>query len=79
MSEPDLDSNRQLTVVEPTSSRKVSRAIAASIAVPAIDAEAGDAAVKRFLEWQRRRNAPTYPFTPSYWLYTGTRGHQSAS
>jgi site-specific recombinase XerC len=51
MSEPTSKSDQQLTVVPAANSRKISRTVAASIGVPAIVADAGDAAAKRFLEF----------------------------
>jgi site-specific recombinase XerD len=51
MPETEPNPDRQLTVVLADSSRKTSRAVAASIVVPAIVADAGDAAAKRFLEF----------------------------
>ena len=47
--EPTPD--QQLTVVPTAGSRKMSRAVAATIVVPAIIADAGDSATKRFLEF----------------------------
>jgi integrase/recombinase XerD len=51
VSEPDPNPDRQLAVVPAAGSRKISRAIAASIVVPVIVADPGDAAAKRFLEF----------------------------
>jgi integrase/recombinase XerD len=51
MSESEPNPAQQLTVVPTTGSRKTSRAAAASTVVPAIVADAGDAAAKRFLEF----------------------------
>jgi site-specific recombinase XerD len=50
---PDTESNlsHELTVVPAAKPPRLSRAIAASIVVPAIVADAGDAAAKRFLEF----------------------------
>jgi integrase/recombinase XerD len=50
---PDTESNpdQQLTVVPAAGARKISRAVASSIVVPAIVADAGDRAARRFLEF----------------------------
>jgi integrase/recombinase XerD len=45
------DQTRQLTVVPLANSRKISATVAASIVVPAIVADAGDHAARRFLEF----------------------------
>jgi site-specific recombinase XerD len=45
------EQTRQLTVVPAANSRKISAAVAASIVVPAIVADAGDRATRRFLEF----------------------------
>jgi site-specific recombinase XerD len=51
MSEIELNPDGQLTVVPAAKPMRISRAVAASIVVPAIVADAGDAAAKRFLEF----------------------------
>jgi site-specific recombinase XerD len=51
MPESESNPSRQLTVVPAAKPPRMSRAIAASIVVPAIVADAGDAAAKRFLEF----------------------------
>jgi site-specific recombinase XerD len=51
MSDQTPDQARQLTVVPAASSRKISATVAASIVVPAIVADAGDRAARRFLEF----------------------------
>jgi site-specific recombinase XerD len=51
MSESKPEPGRRLTVVPAAKPTRMSRAIAASIVVPAIVADAGDAAAKRFLEF----------------------------
>jgi site-specific recombinase XerD len=51
MEDTEPNPNRELTVVSPAKLPRMSRAIAASIVVPAIVADAGDAAAKRFLEF----------------------------
>jgi Phage integrase family len=51
MSDTEPKSDQQLTVVPAAGSRKIARAVAASIVVPAIVADAGDTATKRFLEF----------------------------
>ena len=63
MAESDPNPDRPLTVVPIDSSRKISSAVAASIVVPAIVADAGEHAAKRFLEFFaatiRNRNTRT--------------------
>ena len=63
MSELDPESSRQRTVVSAAKPPRLSRAIAATIVVPAIIADAGNAAAKRFLEFFavtiRNRNTRT--------------------
>jgi site-specific recombinase XerD len=49
--ETEPKSSHVLTVVEPAKTPKISAAVAASIVVPTIVADAGDAAAKRFLEF----------------------------
>jgi site-specific recombinase XerD len=51
MSETEPKSGRQLAVVEPVKVPRISRAIAAEIVVPAIVADAGEHATRRFLEF----------------------------
>jgi site-specific recombinase XerD len=51
MPETEPNPSHELTVVSPAKPSRLSRAIAASIVVPAIVAGAGDAAAKRFLEF----------------------------
>jgi hypothetical protein len=51
MEESEPNPDRQLTVVPAAKPPRLSRAIAASIVVPAIVTDAGDAAAKRFLEF----------------------------
>jgi len=50
MSDQTLEPHRQLTVVPAAKAPRISRVVAASIAVPAIVADAGDQAARRFLE-----------------------------
>jgi site-specific recombinase XerC len=45
------DQTRQLAIIPAANSRKISAAVAASIVVPAIVADAGDQAARRFLEF----------------------------
>jgi len=63
MSDTEPNPDQQLTVVPAAGSRKIARSVAASIVVPAIVADAGDAAAKRFLEFFavtiRNRNTRT--------------------
>jgi len=63
MQESEPNPDQQLIVVPAAGSRKISRAVAASVVVPAIVADAGDAAAKRFLEFFgvtiRNRNTRT--------------------
>src|SRR5271165_7443681 len=63
MSESQPNPDRHLTVVPATRAPRISRAIAAMIVVPAIIADAGDDATKRFLEFFaviiRNRNTRT--------------------
>jgi site-specific recombinase XerD len=63
MPESDPNPDRPLTVAPGDSSRKISAAVAASIVVPGIVADAGEAAAKRFLEFFaatiRNRNTRT--------------------
>jgi hypothetical protein len=51
MSESEPKSSRQLTVVPAANTPRISAAAAASIVVPAIIADAGDQAARRFLEF----------------------------
>jgi hypothetical protein len=51
MSEREPKSNRQLTVVPSAKAPRISRAIAAEIVVPAIVADTGDQAARRFQEF----------------------------
>lgn len=51
MEESESKTGRQLTVVPPEKPVRISAAIAATIAVPAIIADAGDRAARRFLEF----------------------------
>jgi hypothetical protein len=51
MSESEPKSGRQLIVVETAKAPRISATVAASIVVPTIVADAGDAAAKRFLEF----------------------------
>jgi site-specific recombinase XerD len=51
MSEREPKSGRQLTVVPSAKAPRISASVAASIVVPAIVADAGDAAARRFLEF----------------------------
>ena len=51
MSETRTDQTRQLTVAPAANSRKIYATVAASIVVPAIVADAGDHAARRFLEF----------------------------
>ena len=63
MSDTEPNPDQQLTVVPAAGSRKIARSVAASIVVPAIVADAGDQAVRRFLEFFaatiRNRNTRT--------------------
>jgi hypothetical protein len=63
MPESDSNPDRPLTVASAAKAPKISAAVAASIVVPAIVADAGDAAAKRFLEFFaatiRNRNTRT--------------------
>jgi site-specific recombinase XerC len=63
MNESELNPSHELTVVQAEGPLQVSRAVASSIVVPAIVADAGDAATKRFLEFfavtMRNRNTRT--------------------
>jgi site-specific recombinase XerD len=51
MDESEPNPNQELTVVPAANSRKISAAVAASIVVPTIVADAGDQAARRFLEF----------------------------
>jgi hypothetical protein len=51
MDESEPNPDQQLILVPAAGSRKIARAVAASIVVPAIVADAGDTATKRFLEF----------------------------
>jgi len=51
MSKPDPKTNQQLTIIPTDKPLRISRAIAAEIVVPAIIADAGDKAARRFLEF----------------------------
>jgi hypothetical protein len=63
MSESEPKTSHALTVVEPAKVPRISRAVAASIVVSAIVADAGGTATKRFLEFFaatiRNKNART--------------------
>src|ERR1039457_4697278 len=51
MPDSHTDQTRQLTVVPPAKAPRISRTVAASVVVPAIVADAGDHAARRFLEF----------------------------
>jgi hypothetical protein len=51
MSESEPESGHTLAVIEPAKPPRISAAVAASIVVPAIIADAGDQAARRFLEF----------------------------
>ena len=51
MSESEPKSSRQLTVIPADKPPRISRAIAAEVVVPAIVADAGEHAARRFLEF----------------------------
>src|SRR4051812_32549990 len=51
MDESEPEFGRELTVIEPVKAPRISRVIAAEIIVPAIIADAGDQAARRFLEF----------------------------